>query len=272
MTGAIVSFTAMAVAGRAVSPVHDTFEIMMWRSAFGLAGVLAAIVVLGRLREVRTERLRGHILRNLTHFAGQNLWFWAITVAPLAQVFALEFTAPIWVVLLAPVFLGETLTRNKMLAAAIGFAGILIVARPDMGQLDPGLLAAAGAALCFAMTAIQTKSLTRHEGIVSILFWLTLIQLVFGILASFHDGQAAWPTLATLPWLALISICGLLAHFCLTTALSLASASVVMPMDFIRLPVIAIVGMAFYGEAVDLWVAIGAGIILLANWINLRQS
>lgn len=272
MTGAIVAFTAMAVAGRAVSDVHDTFEIMMWRSGFGLVAVLLAGMALRRLHEVRFTRVPGHLLRNLVHFTGQNLWFWAITVSPLAQVFAVEFTSPIWVILLSPLFLGERLSGRKLLAAALGFLGILIVARPDLARLEPGLLAAAGAAISFAMTAILTKTLTRHESIVSILFWLTLIQLGFGIIASHADGVAALPTAETLPWLALIAACGLVAHFCLTTALTLAPASIVMPMDFLRLPVIIAVGMVLYDEATDLWVALGAMVIFAANWLNLRPA
>ena len=272
MSGAIVAFTAMAVAGRAVSSVHDTFEMMMWRSAIGFAVVVALAGAFGRLSEVQTTRLGRHALRNLAHFTGQNLWFWALTAIPLAQVFALEFTAPLWVILLSPLFLGERLTKPKALAAAMGFAGILIVARPDFGALDRGVLAAAASAICFAATAIVTKTLTRQESIVSILFWLTLIQLIFGILATFHDGQTTWPTAATLPWLVLIAGCGLMAHYCLTTALSLASASVVMPVDFLRLPVIAAVGMLLYDETVDLWVALGAAVILAANWLNLWAS
>lgn len=147
MSGAIFSFTAMAIAGRAVSSVHDTFEIMMWRSVVGFAIVLAVAGLLGRLREVRRDRLGQHILRNLFHFSGQNLWFWSLTMIPLAQVFALEFTSPIWVILLSPLVLGERLTRPRLIAAALGFVGILIVARPDFSAIDPGVLAAAGSAL-----------------------------------------------------------------------------------------------------------------------------
>ncbi|MFN4158198.1 MAG: DMT family transporter [Gemmobacter sp.] len=272
MTGSIASFSVMAVAGRAVSGVHDTFEIMTWRSLLGFFVVVGVAFSLGRLHELRRDRLASHLLRNLFHFTGQNLWFWALTMIPLAQVFALEFTSPVWVILLAAVFLGERLTLAKMAAAALGFVGIWVVAQPDFAALEPGVLAAAASAVCFAATAILTKALTKGESIISILFWLTLMQLGLGLAAAGWDGDIALPTRATLPWLALIGLCGLAAHYCLTTALALAPASVVVPVDFARLPVIAGVGWVVYGEAVGLNVWVGAAMIFAAILLNLRAT
>jgi drug/metabolite transporter (DMT)-like permease len=272
MTGSILSFSAMAVAGRAVSGVHDTFEIMTWRSLIGLAVVVAVAGAIGRLGEVRTDRLGSHLVRNLFHFTGQNLWFYALATIPLAQVFALEFTSPLWVILLSAAFLGERLTAARAAAAGLGFAGIVVVARPDFAAIEAGVAAAAACAVCFAVTQVMTKALTRGEGIVSILFWLTLMQLVLGVAAGLWDGALRLPTAATLPWLALIGLCGLVAHFCLTTALSLAPASVVVPVDFARLPVIAAVGWAVYGETVGWHVGAGAAIICAAILLNLRAG
>jgi drug/metabolite transporter (DMT)-like permease len=269
MGGAIVSFSAMAVAGRAVSFELDTFEIMMYRSFVGLLLVVPVAGALGRLGTVTRRDLPVHALRNLFHFAGQNLWFYAITVIPLAQVFALEFTSPIWVMLLAPLVLGERLTRMRLLAGTLGFAGILIVARPGLGGLSPGVIAAAAAALGFASSMLLTKRLTRTETITCILFWLTAMQAVFGIVAAGWDGDVALPSAATAPWLLLIGCCGILAHLCLTNALSVAPATVVVPMDFVRLPAIALVGLWIYGEAIDLHVVLGAAIIFAANYLNI---
>jgi drug/metabolite transporter (DMT)-like permease len=272
MTGAIFSFTAMAIAGRAVSDVHDTFEIMMWRSVVGFVLLMIVAGSLGRLHEVRRDRMGQHLIRNIFHFSGQNLWFWALTMIPLAQVFALEFTSPIWVILLSPLVLGEKLTRPRLIAAGMGFVGILMVARPDFAALNPGVLAAAASAVCFSATILMTKALTRGESIVSILFWLTLMQGCFGLVTAAHDGVLHWPTAQTLPWLALIGFCGVLAHTCLTSALSMAPASYVVPLDFLRLPVIAVVGMVFYNEALDPLVMLGAAVIFAGNWINVRAE
>ena len=218
MCGSITSFSAMAVAGRYVSQVHSTFEIMAFRSLVGLVIVLGLGAASRRLGEIRRERLTG----------------------------------------------------PKIIAACLGFVGILVVARPDFGSLEPGLITAAMSAVFFAATIIMTKALTRHESIVSILFWLTLFQLCFGFVALVLQTSVTWPTLATLPWLLVIGAAGLLAHYCLTTALSLAPASFVMPIDFARLPLIVIVGAILFGEKADAYILLGGGIIILANWINIR--
>ena len=269
MTGAIISFSSMAVAGRAVSTELDTFELMMYRSFIGLAVVLSIGVTTGKLREVRFDRLPLHLLRNLAHFTGQNLWFYALSLVTLAQVFALEFTSPIWVVVFAVLFLGERLTGMRILAVALGFAGALIVARPGAGGDPLGLALAAASAVAFACSIVSTKMLTRTETILGILFWLTAMQAVMGIIATAWDGDVAWPSADAWPWVVLVGGAGLLAHTCLTNALAVAPATVVTPMDFLRLPVIAAVGMAFYGEAIDAWVFVGAGLIFGGNYLNI---
>ena len=273
MLGSVVSFIAMAIAGRAVTPLHDTFEIMTWRSLIGLILVTTLALATGRLREARTRHLPAHLLRNVIHFTGQNLWLWALGLIPLAQLFALEFTSPVWVIVLSPLLLGERIGRLRAFAAALGFVGVLIVARPDPTSLNPGVLAAAGSAISFALSAILTKRLTQQgEGVVAILFWLTLIQFGLGLAMASLDGQIRLPVAASLPWLVVIGIAGVAAHFCLTRALMLAPASMVMPVDFLRLPLIAVIGMALYDEPLEPAVVIGAAAILAANLINLRAG
>lgn len=269
MSGSIASFSSMAVAGREISASLDTFEIMLYRSVVGVIIVILLAVLTGTWRDIRADQIGTHVVRNLAHFTGQNLWFYAVTVIPLAQVFALEFTSPIWVIVLSPLVLGERLTAVRGLAAVMGFIGILIVAQPDMSGLNAGIVTAASSAIFFAVTMMLTKRLTRTEGITSILFWLTAMQLVMGLVMAGYDGDIAWPDAITLPLVIMIGLAGLLAHFCLTNALSIAPATVVVPIDFIRLPTIAVVGMLAYGEVVDLWVFIGAVIIFAGNYINI---
>ena len=269
MIGTITSFSVMAVAGREVSHALDTFEIMMYRSLVGVIVVAALATAFGAWRQVETARLGTHLVRNVAHFTGQNLWFLAVTLIPLAQVFALEFTTPIWVILLSPLVLGERLTLVRAIAATLGFVGILIVARPDMDGINTGIITAASCAIFFAITIMLTKRLTRNEQIVSILFWLTAMQLVMGLVTAGYDGDIALPNLQTGPWVFVIGCAGLLAHFCLTKALSIAPATVVVPIDFVRLPTIAVVGMLVYGEAIDVWVLVGAVIIFGGNYLNL---
>ena len=272
MIGAIVSFTSMAIAGRAVSLELDTFEIMMFRSLTGIIIVLVVASAAGTLRQVNRQQMGLHTLRNLAHFTGQNLWFFALTAIPLAQVFALEFTTPIWVILFSPLLLKERITWVGILAAILGFAGVMIVTQPGQTAISSGTIAAATAAVGFALTAIFTRRLTRNQSITCILFWLTVLQALFGIICAGYDGDISLPSITALPWIVLIGFAGLLAHFCLTTALSLAPANIVIPIDFIRLPVIAVVAAQVYNEVLDPWVFVGALVIFAANYLNITYG
>lgn len=269
MSGAIVSFSSMAVAGREVSLSLDTFEIMMYRSIVGLMIVLSVGAWSRSLGQITRRSMGLHLIRNVGHFTGQNLWFYAVAVIPLAQVFALEFTSPLWVLVLSPLVLGERLTPVRGAAAGMGFVGILIVARPSPETLSPGIVMAASAAIGFAISIIFTKRLTRSESLICILFWMTLLQTMMGLVCAGIDGDVALPDLSTLPWLIIIGCAGLLAHFCLTTALSLAPATVVVPLDFVRLPLIAVVGMLFYDEPLNMFVFLGAAFIFAGNYLNI---
>lgn len=272
MAGAITGFTTMALAGRAVAPYHDTFEIMTWRSAVGLIVVLSVAFARGLGGQIRVRNMGLHAARNLSHFAGQNLWFAALPLIPLAQIFALEFSYPILVALAAPFVLGEALTRRRLAAAALGFAGVLIVAQPwGSGGVNHGTLLVLAAAFGFAGSALATKQLTRRAPLVEIMFWITAMQLVLGLGCALADGQMRLPVAQSAPWLVLIGLAGLGAHFCMTRALSLAPASVVAPIDFLRLPVSAVIGALVYREALSPAVLIGGAVILWANWINTRK-
>ena len=271
MIGAIISFTSMAVAGRAISGQLDTFEIMLYRSALGFLIVVSLARIMGTHREINFDFFCLHLIRNIFHFIGQNLWFFALPLIPLAQLFALEFTSPIWVVLLAPFFLGEKLTVKKLSIAALAFVGVLVVARPELNALNVGILAGAVAAIGFAGAAILTRKLTINNSLTKILFFLTGFQVIFGLICAGYDGDISFPSSDTFNWLILIGIAGLTAHFCMTKSLALAPASVVMPVDFVRLPLIALIGMLFYGESLDFYVVVGSILIFIANYINLKQ-
>jgi len=272
MTGAIGSFSAMAVAGREVSFELDTFEIMMYRSFVGIAVVLVLGWYFGTLRHITRRHVGTHFTRNLAHFTGQNLWFYAVTVIPLTQLFALEFTNPLWVLLLSPMVLGERLTRMRVLAAVMGFAGILIITRPWEFGISFGVTTAASSAVAFAWTTLMTKKLTRTESVTCVLFYLTVMQAVFGVVCAGYDGDIAVPSMTALPYVMVIALCGLLAHFCITSALALAPATVVIPVDFARLPVIAVIGMLAYGEALDIMVLAGAVLIFVGNYSNILHE
>ena len=272
MIGAMFSFSLMAVSGRELATNLNTFEIMLFRSIIGFLIVLAIGYFAKTLAEIKRDRLGLHLFRNLAHFSGQNLWFLAVASIPFSQLFALEFSTPVWVALLAPLFLGEVLTKQRVLAVILGFAGVLIVARPDINQFDFAIIAAVACAICFAGSMMATKSLTSDQSITCILFWLTLMQLAMGLVATVFTGTITFPEGINIFWIVIVGIGGLTAHFCITNALALAPAIVVIPLDFMRLPLISVIGFLAYGEAFELPILVGAGVIFIAILLNLKAE
>ena len=272
MIGAMFSFSLMAVSGRELATNLNTFEIMLFRSIIGFLIVLAIGYFAKTLAEIKRDRLGLHLFRNLAHFSGQNLWFLAVASIPFSQLFALEFSTPVWVALLAPLFLGEVLTLQRVLAVILGFAGVLIVARPDINQFDFAIVAAVACAICFAGSMMATKSLTSDQSITCILFWLTLMQLAMGLVATVFTGTITFPEGINIFWIVIVGIGGLTAHFCITNALALAPAIVVIPLDFMRLPLISVIGFLAYGEAFELPILVGAGVIFIAILLNLKAE
>ncbi|RPE71378.1 drug/metabolite transporter (DMT)-like permease [Pacificibacter maritimus] len=272
MLGAVFGFSALAVSGRQVSNGLDTFEIMTYRSAIGVITTVIIAYATRQVKDLEPKALHLHLGRNLFHFAGQNLWLLALTLIPLAQLFALEFIYPILVGLGAAIVFGERITPARAVSFLCGFIGILIVARPfGSAGLSIGLLAALACAVGFAGSALFTKKLTQtaHVTLLSILFYLSMMQLVMGIICAGFDGEIRWPQDQAWPWICAVCFAGLGAHFCLSKALSLAPASVVTPIDFMRLPLIAVIGMFFYNEQIDIYVFIGAFVIFSSNYINI---
>ena len=272
MIGAMFSFSLMAVSGRELATSLNTFEIMLFRSIIGFLIVLVIGYFARTLFEIKRGRLGLHFFRNLAHFSGQNLWFLAVASIPFSQLFALEFSTPVWVALLAPLFLGEVLTKQRALAVILGFAGVLIVARPDINQFDFAIIAAVACAICFAGSMMATKKLTSDQSITCILFWLTLMQLAMGLVATVFMGTITFPEGVNIIWIMIVGIGGLTAHFCITNALTLAPAIVVIPLDFMRLPLISVIGFLAYGEAFELPILFGAGVIFIAIMLNLKAE
>ena len=272
MIGGVFCLTSMAIAGKEISLQIDTFEILFFRSVIGVCIILFFLVKKNLLHEINLKEIRTHLKRNLAHFIGQNLWFYALASITLAEVTSLEFTMPIWIVFFSYLMLNEKLDKYKIISVCIGFVGVWITVRPDIETLNLGLIAAAISAIMFALTNIYTRKLTRTESTLTILFFLTSMQLVFGLITSLLDGQLDIPTNENIIWIVTIGFAGLGAHYCITTALSLAPPTVVAPIDLLRLPIVVLIGVFFYSEQGDIFIYFGASLIIFANWLNLKKA
>lgn len=269
MTGTLVSLIAMAIAGRELAGELNTFEILFFRSIIGLAVVLVLASRKG-WGTLKTAQPKMQVLRNCAHYIGQYGWFYGLGFLPLAQVFALEFTLPIWAAILAPLLLKEHLTPTRIAAIAIGFTGALIILRPGLVPIDQATIAVLIAAIGFAFSHTVTKKLSATDTPLAILFYMTVVQLPLGLIPALFDWTT--PTLAHMPWLITVGLAGLSAHFCMVRAFLHADAIVVIPMDFMRLPLIAVVGLMFYGEPIDLWVLIGGLVIFAGTFLNIARD
>jgi drug/metabolite transporter (DMT)-like permease len=271
MSGWLALMLLIAVAGRAAMHELDLFQIMFLRSLIGLALIAPWVWARGVQATWRTARPWAHGLRNAVHYAAQYGWFAALALIPLAQVVAIEFTMPLWSALLAALWLGESLGRRKIAAVALGLAGVLVIVRPAAQGLNPGQLIALAAAAGFAASVITVKSLTRTDSALTILLWMLLVQAALGALPALAVWR--WPSGAAVwGWVAVVAFCGTFSHYCFARALQHAEATVVVPMDFLRVPASAALGAWLYHERVDGWTLVGVALILAGNLVNLRAA
>jgi drug/metabolite transporter (DMT)-like permease len=272
MIGTLLSFSLMAISVRELGGVLNLFEILMVRSIGGLLVLLAVMIARPHLfRELALRRPVIHLIRNGTHFLASIGWSFAVIMLPLATVFAIEFMMPVWAGMLAVLLLGERFTLSRAGSIVLGFAGVLVIMRPGLEAFQPAALAVLGASFGYAVSNIATKKLVPVQHTIAILFWMNLMQAAMGLAGI--DPAFLFKLNAT-QWLAavVIALAGAFAHYCLTNALRVADAIVVIPLDFLRIPLIACVGWMFYGERLDLLVFAGAGIIVLGIVWNLRAE
>jgi len=267
MAGWLTLMVVMAVAGREAARDLSVFQVMLLRSTLGMAMLWPLVRAAGGLTAVRTERLTQHVLRNAVHYAAQYGWFVALMLIPLAQVVAIEFTMPIWSAALAVVFLGERMNSRKWFAVVLGLVGVAVIVRPLAGELNAGQVIALAAAVGFAVSVVLVKSLTRTDTAVAISFWMLVVQSAIGLLPALSVWQ--WPSAPAWGWVLVVAFCGTYSHYCFARAMQHADATVVVPMDFLRVPLTALVGWMAYSERLDLATVLGVGLILAGNVLNL---
>jgi drug/metabolite transporter (DMT)-like permease len=269
MGGALVSLSAMAIGARELLHRMGSFEILFLRSAGSLLILLPILARVG-LARVRTRRFGLHAVRNLLHLAGQYAWVYALGMLPLATVFAIEFTMPVWTAILAVPLLGERLNRGRVVMLVLGFAGILLILKPGFGVLQPAALVMLAGSFSYALTTITTKRLSQSESALAVVFYMAVVQMPFALVPALPTWVA--PVAADWPWIVVVGAAGLAANFCMARALRVADAALVAPIDFLRLPLIAAVGAIFYDERIDLSIMAGAAIIFAGTWYSIRRE
>ena len=269
MAASIASFLLMAVAARQLTGRMPTVEILCLRSVVALVILLSLWRRLGPAAYV-TGRPGLHILRNIVHFSGQYAWVWGIALAPLAVVTAIEFTTPVWVALLAAALLGERIRPPRWGAIAGGIAGVLIIVHPGASAFGPAALIVLAAAFAFAASILMVKRLLATDHVTAVIFYMSLIQLPLGLLGSLF----VWvrPVWTDLPWVVAMGVTSLTAHYAMGRALALGDASFVLPLDFLRLPFIALTALALYGERIDGATMLGGALILAGNYWSVRSE
>jgi drug/metabolite transporter (DMT)-like permease len=268
MAGWLSLMLVVAVAGREALRELNVFQLMELRTVIGLFLLYPLVRLNGGFAALKTQRPLQHIGRNLIHYTAQLGWFYALTLIPIGQVVAIEFTMPIWTAILAASFLGERMTVWKISAIALGVIGVFIIVRPVTGQIDPGQLIALAAAVGFGVSVAMVKSLTRTENTVAIIFWMLVIQSVAGFFPSLYVW--VWPSPHVWAWAFVIAFCGTFSHFCMARAMLYADATIVLPMDFLRVPLTALAGWLIYSERLDIFTVLGAALILTGNLLNLK--
>ena len=273
MSGTLVCYTVVAIATRELTFNYDVPTVLFYRS---IVAILLSTLLVGISRDgftqLRTSKIHLHILRNCVHFIGQFGWFFAIASIPLAHVFAIEFTVPIWIALMSPIFLKERLTTERVLSILIGFIGVLVIVRPFGFNVELGSLVMLLGAMGFAGAMLVTRHLIMTQTPLTILFYMAVLQFPITTALFLGFGTPVVPDLLSFGLIAFVTAGVMTAHYCMTRAFLLAEVIAVVPLEYLRLPMIAVVGFMLYAEPIDAVTVIGGCTILLSNYLNIRSG
>ena len=265
-----LSLLALALVIRDLQGKYHVLEMILMRSVISFL-IILPWALRQEWGELKTQRLPLHIFRNGIHYLGNIGWFLGVTWVSLADLQALQFTTPLFTIVLAAIFLRETVGPHRWIATAIGFAGALVIIRPGFIPISAGTVAVVLSALFYASSQTATKSLSRTDSPNAILFYMSLIFIpISAIPAAFVWVTPEWED--AIP-IILLGVFGYLAHACIIRSFATADASYVIPFDFLRLPFSAAVGFIWYQEQPEIWVWIGAVIIFVATYyITWRET
>jgi drug/metabolite transporter (DMT)-like permease len=266
-----VLFTLLNALLRSLAQQLDPFVAQFLRYAAGALVMLPFILRAG-FAAYRPKGLSGQLWRGAVHTAGLLLWFVAVSHVPLAEMIALGFTTPLFIMFGAILFLGERMVAARWLAALVGFAGVLVVVSPGLrGGGGPYGFVMLAASPLFAASFLITKALTRRDAPQVIVVWQALTVTLFSL--PFAVYAWAWPTPLQWALFLLSGIIGSAGHFCLTRAFSLADLSATQPVKFLELIWASVVGFTIWGDVPGPATLLGGAVIFASTtWIARREA
>lgn len=269
MATSTVIFGCMAVCIRLASSQLHPFEIAFFRNFFGFVFILPMLVRHGPVL-LRTSKLPLYLLRCLIGIVSMLAGFWAIVNLPLAQAIALSYSTPLFVTIGAVLVLGEVVRARRWTAVLVGFLGVVLIVRPGSEDFTAGSLVALMAAVASASVAISIKFLSRTEHPDAIVLYTTMLWVPMSLVPALFVWET--PVGITWLWIVLAGLLGTTAHMCWTRALKLGEASMLTPISFLQILVVAVFGYFLFGEALDRWTVLGAAIIFGSNVYIARRE
>ena len=271
MIGTILCFCMMGISIKELSIKYNSFEIQNFRNIFCI--IIILLICLSKKNiKITTRQFKNNLFRNFFHFIGQSSWTYGLTVLPLATVFSIEFTMPIWATIIAIIIFKDKLTIFKFIFLILGMIGTWIIVIPDTNTINTNCIIVLLSAIFYAFAHNYTKILTNTDSTISIIFWMSLIQLPFTIIGSLILGELKFNILNEMPLIILLTLTALGAHFCLTNALRSGEPSIVLPIDYLRLPLIYVVGWYLYNESLSINIIIGSLMIITGTFILIKKD
>lgn len=270
MLGAISAFATMDALIKWVGQTLDPFQIAFFRCVFGGLFVLPFALRHGP-QAVRTRRWGGHLARALIGYTAMILGFYAVTHLPLADATALSFTRPLFMIVLAVLFLGEQVRWRRWSATGIGFLGVLVMARPGDGGFDFAAGIAVAATLFVAGVGVMLKRLSATERPETIIFYFTIVSSLLSLGPALYVWRSpGWVDFAVM---AALGALGSLGQYLTIRSYRIAEATAVDPVDYGRLLLATGFGFALFGELPDVWTLVGALIIVGSTlYITRREA
>ena len=259
MLASTIFFTAMTAMIRYLSGSIDPLEIVFFRNLFGLAVLLPWVMRHGMV-SLNTRRLPLYSLRALVGLIAMSCWFTAISRMNLGDAVALSFTAPMFATVGAILLLGEIVRVRRWVAVLIGFAGAMVILRPGFAEIPPAAYLVLLSSMMMGLSVCLVKLLARTEQVIAIVFTMVLMLAPVSWIPALFVWQTPDPI--QFAWLLAIGACGTLGHICITRAFSMAEATAVLPYDFLRLPLMAVLAWLVFDQVLDGWTGLGAAIII----------